>query len=73
LFFRRLDRAELAPQSEIVDDFQSPHRKNGTLIKAGIPMKIPANEGESAAPTERAIEVTPKASNRSSGATTAIV
>ena len=42
-------------------------------MSAGVPMKIPAREGEIAAPTERAIEVTPEAADRSSGATIAIV
>jgi len=34
---------------------------------------MPVNEGEIAAPTERAILVTPDAAERSSGDTTAIV
>lgn len=42
-------------------------------MSAGIPMKIPASEGERAAPTERAMDVTPEAAERSSGDTTAIV
>ena len=36
-------------------------------------MKNPLNDGESAAPMERAIAVTPEAAERSSGETTATV
>ena len=53
--------------------FNPPHKKNGALNSAGLAKKMPVNAGERDAPTERAIEVTPEAAERSSGATTAIV
>lgn len=53
--------------------FKLPERKNGALSHAGTERKIPVRDGERAAPTERAMDVTPEAAERSSGATTAMV
>src|SRR5664280_869630 len=53
--------------------FNPPARRKGTLSKVGTAKKMPVNEGEIAAPTERAMFVTPEAAERSSGDTTAIV
>ena len=53
--------------------FSPPEIKNGALNKTGMLNSSPVNAGESEAPTERAIAVTPDAADRSSGATTAIV
>ncbi len=53
--------------------FNPPLKKNGALIKAGMLKRIPVREGEMAAPTERAMAVTPAAAERSSGKTTAMV
>src|SRR5512139_1638567 len=47
--------------------------KNGALIKAGTASNAPLSAGETSAPTERAMVVTPEAAERSSGSTTAIV
>src|SRR5512135_1660415 len=43
------------------------------LINAVVESNTPVRDGASAAPTDRAILVTPEAAERSSGATTAIV
>ena len=50
-----------------------PARKSGALNKNGMLKKKPVSMGEMAAPTERAMAVTPEAADRSSGATTAMV
>jgi len=50
-----------------------PQSTMGTLNRDGKLKKMPVNMGETDAPTERAIAVTPAAAERSSGATTAIV
>src|SRR5665648_1303929 len=53
--------------------FNPPARKKGALNMAGKDRKKPVSVGEMAAPTERAIPVTPEAADLSSGATTAMV
>ena len=53
--------------------FKPPERRNGRLSSAGMLKKTPVREGEMAAPTERAMVVTPEAAERSSGDTTAMV
>ena len=47
--------------------FKPPHKKNGTLNRPGTLSKKPVSAGESEAPTERAMPVTPEAAERSSG------
>ena len=45
----------------------------GTLKRDGMLKKSPVSMGETEAPTDRAMAVTPEAAERSSGSTTAIV
>ena len=53
--------------------FNPPESKKGALANSGTEKKIPVSDGESAAPTDRAMLVTPEAADLSSGATTAMV
>jgi hypothetical protein len=50
-----------------------PATRKGALRRAGEERKMPERAGEIDAPKERAMDVTPDAAERSSGATTAMV